>query len=242
MDISGKFTGLHVLNPMSGSSGYYANNNKIFFDTGQFYGFDYQNGFDPIFGYSYTGFSFPEGSGFSGLNFSNSGYGIMTGNIGSRNAIIEIGSFSGFTGMPGFNVNVGFDYIVNEDTFQYNNINFISDIPNQITGNGIVTGNIGYKNYIIIDDNFGFGIMTGEIGYRNIFDKDPLIGYFYKKNQTGLKTTGPQFTLSTGESKKYIDLTYSIFQVNSNDRVGLDISKNLSGLKGLNISLQGFFN
>lgn len=241
-DASGKFTGLNILNPISGSSGYFLKGNRIFFSTGNFDGFNNQYGFDPLFGYLFSGFAFPEGSGFSGIEFANSGYGIMTGYIGDRNYVAEYGIFSGMSGMPGFDTAFGFEYIVTPETFQYNNLNFIPDVPNAISGIGIITGNIGYKNYFITDNTFGYGIMTGDIGYRNIYDQDPFIGYFYKKTISGNKYIGPQFTISTGQKYNYINMKNSIFQVNNKEIIGIDIVKNLSGIKGIIISIEGFFN
>lgn len=62
-------------------------------------GFDNRSGFDPLAGYSYTGFSFPEGSGFVGINGNTFGTGYMSGLIGSRNFINYSGIYSGFTGL-----------------------------------------------------------------------------------------------------------------------------------------------
>jgi len=61
--------------------------------TYQFEAFESENGFIKQYGYEYSGF-FPAKSGFSGVQFSNSGFGIMTGLIGYRN----LPDFSPLTG------------------------------------------------------------------------------------------------------------------------------------------------
>lgn len=92
---NGIFTGLHILNPSSGSSGYFLNGNKYYFPTGAlFSGFSGQTGFieNKNIKFTYTGFAFSGiGSGiprFSGINNTTSGYGEIIGIIGSRNEII----------------------------------------------------------------------------------------------------------------------------------------------------------
>lgn len=62
-------------------------------------GFDNRSGFDPVYGYNYTGFTFPEGSGFSGINGNENGSGVISGYIGSRNLLVYTGEYSGFTGL-----------------------------------------------------------------------------------------------------------------------------------------------
>lgn len=62
-------------------------------------GFDNRPGFDALAGYNYTGFSFPEGSGFVGITGNQFGSGYMSGYIGSRNFIDYTGTYSGFTGL-----------------------------------------------------------------------------------------------------------------------------------------------
>jgi hypothetical protein len=115
MDPIGRFTGFQNLNIISGSSGYFINTPsdyiQTFFPTGNSF-----NNFIGMYGiytgsqYSsyHTGFSFPLGSGFSGIGGATSNtYGIMTGVIGAANIFIP---FSGFSGRQGIDIGLGFEY------------------------------------------------------------------------------------------------------------------------------------
>lgn len=115
MDGIGRFTGFQNLNIASGSSGYFINTQsdyiQTFFPTGtSFNNFVGMYGIYTGSGYSsyYSGFSFPLGSGFSGIGGATlDTYGIMTGVIGAANIFIP---FSGFSGREGIDLGLGFEY------------------------------------------------------------------------------------------------------------------------------------
>lgn len=243
MNEFGQFTGFNISNPAIASSGYFINSTKFEFPKGgQFNEFNYMPGFDINYGYSYSGFSFNFGSGFVGTNYSNSGTGSITGYIGSRNILINTGIFTGINNsMFGFTDNLGFQYIVNQNTFQYDNVNYIPNNPELSFGPGIITGNIGYKNISGIDFSFGTGVMKSIIGYRNLFNFAPLTGNFYYKNDDGSKIIGPGFNLPIGDASKKFDLSNKVFAVPADKFIGLDLNRTLSGLYGLSVALFGYY-
>lgn len=253
-------------NGISGLSGYYIGNNIFKFRSGnQFSGFDDQNNFYPDPGYKFEGFdlnnlfSFSDAIGTSVI-LQKTITGFMSGELDSFNNFIKFtginassgyiidgtkyyftGTFSGITsGMFGFTDNLGFQYIVDQNTFQYDNSNFIGNNGN-ITGSGIITGNIGYKNIIGTDYTFGSGSMKSIIGYRDLYDTSPLLGKFYYKNDNNEKIFGPEFTLNTGNITNKINLSNNVFIVPEDKFLGIDIYKTLSGLNGFNIALFGFY-
>ena len=140
------------------SSGYFINTLsdyiKIFFPTMGYTGFDKMYGIYTGSGYSsyYTGFSFPLGSGFSGLNgATNNTDGIMTGIIGGANIFIP---FSGFSGRPGIDIGLGFEYTgmhfdINEDFFS-----------------GLIFDGAGYT-----------GQWIGGVGKRNVSGRQDITGF-----------------------------------------------------------------
>jgi hypothetical protein len=234
-------------------SGYFISGTQYYFPTGTgFANFSGQFGFDEYLGYSYTGFTFPEGVGFSGLTFPSSGTGILTGYIGHRNVLT--GEFvSGF-------IKIISDYDFTVATGR----NFVSGYFIDRTRTGFDTGipfsgfdgRSGFDNYWgytfsgffptssgFSGSNFlysGSGIMTGAIGYRYIPNLNPLSGQFYYKNNLGDKTAGPSFILNSGE--KFYESTSVFYPVSGKRIIGFDIHNTLSGLSDVNIVLMGYYN
>jgi hypothetical protein len=97
----------------------------------------FQDNLDFLAGGLFTGFSFPLGSGFSGLYDNLSGTGIQTGFIGSRYYLMESGSFSGFSGFSGFS-----DAFLNEINidFSFQNGSGFSGLYFQDSGYGVISG------------------------------------------------------------------------------------------------------
>lgn len=152
MNSSNEFT-LH------NSSGYFIDTPsdyvKVFFPTGgNFNKFIQMYGMYTGSGYSsyYTGFSFPLGSGFSGLNgLPNNTSGIMTGIIGAANIFIQ---FSGFSGRPNIDLGLG---------FEYSGMHF--DILNDFFSG---------SNF----DGYGYtGEWIAGIGKRNVSGKEDILGF-----------------------------------------------------------------
>lgn len=251
---------------VSGISGYYMSGSPIRFLTGNnFSGFNGLSGFDNSLGYKFDGFNENTFTEFQGIGVSVivqkpitgfvSGYlnefnqfSMFTGNNAGSGYIISglryyfSSPFSGITsGMFGFTDGLGFSYIVDQNTFQYDNTNFISDMSGISFGSGIITGNIGYKNAIEKDTSFGTGIMFANIGYRNVFNFSPLSGNFYYRNDDGSRINGPFFKLNIGEISEKIDLSNSVFKVPADKFIGIDINKTLSGIYGLSIALFGYY-
>lgn len=249
-----------------GLSGYYINNNIIKFNNkNRFSGFDGESGFNQDPGYEFKGFNLNNLFSFTGngaiiilrkpitgfvsgeLSQSNQ-FEIFTGTNASSGYILDgnkyyfTGEFSSGikSGMYGFTDGLGFEYIIDQNTFQYDNSNFIGDGGN-IFGSGIITGYIGYKNITGIDMAFGSGTINSIIGYRKIYDTSPLLGQFYYKNDNNDKINGPLFVLSTGSINNKINLTNNIFEVPQDTFVGIDILKTLSGISGLSIALHGYY-
>jgi hypothetical protein len=256
-DTFNRFTGFQLLNTVSGSSGYFINGRRYVFPTNNMSGFSgLSNFFYEQLGFAYTGFSFPEGSGFSGTTAQTytrgimtgfigyrmlpSGSGAITGIIGSRNISQSSGNFNGFNGLSGFSAITGFQYIVNQDTFNYNNENFISD--NGTDGPGIITGNIGWRNVLRYDRTYGTGIFTGIIGYRNVPKMIPLSGSLYYKDRYGNKYSFFPFSINSGEMyNEYFGYNIGFF-ITGKNRVGFDIYNTLSGLEDVNIVMEGYYN
>jgi len=252
------FIPLRTLSILSGSSGYFLNNVQYVFSNTQFNQFNNLEFFDA--GFSYTGFTFPLGSGFSGIGTNPTGnniygiitgvigsrnfytgVGVLTGFIGSRNNLVQSGTFNGFTGMFGFSTQSGFNYSgFNNSTFFYTNLNFVQD-NNFSTGYGYITGLIGTRRLTKFNKNFGSGIFTGLIGYRNFPENRPLSGMFYKKNKTGLKEYGLSFGINSGHLFAENFNSNNVFEVDAGSRVGLDIYHSMSGISDVAISLVGFY-
>lgn len=256
-DTFNRFTGFQLLNSASGSSGYFINGRRYVFPISDMSGF---SGLGQFFydnlGFSYTGFSFPEGSGFSGtvaqpytrgimtgfIGFRSlpSGTGMITGMIGSRNVPQSSGAFNGFNGLSGFNLQQGYQYSIDINTFNYTNANFIGE-SGLTSGLGVITGNIGYRNVIRLDKNFGTGIITGIIGYRNVPYMSAFSGKFYRKDKYGNKNILFPFSINSGEFYKEYDSNSVGFFISGGSRLGIDIDNTLSGIGGVNIVMEGFY-
>jgi hypothetical protein len=228
-----------------------------------FEGFDNESGFDN-FGYEYSGFFTMPNSGFSGLGMpylfpetvtgfvsgflsgENNTFVRFTGFSGSSGYILSgnkyyfLPSFNGFNGLEGFNSQQGYQYIVDINTFNYTNANFIGE-SGRTSGLGVVTGNIGYRNIIKLDKNFGTGIMTGIIGYRNVPYMSPFSGKFYRKDKYGNKNILFPFSINSGEFYKEYDSNSIGFFVSGGSRLGIDIENTLSGIGGVNIVMEGYY-
>jgi len=114
----------------------------------------------------FTGFSFPLGSGFSGL-FDEFGTGIQTGIIGSKNKFLLSGSFSGFTGQSGFNQ--GFLDAINIDFNFYDGSGF-SGLYNSQTGIGMMSGLITTgRSPFLFGDPIYFASQIASITYGGNF-------------------------------------------------------------------------
>lgn len=135
---------------------------------GTFSGFSGLFDFDQSEENSYSGF-FIESSGFSGIDYINSGIGILTGIIGSAFLYYKSGIFSGFSGESGFSNENGYEY---KGFFQEN-----SGIIEEINVGNIVrmTGYIGYRNNFIKNPLYsGFsGIPSFEYGWKYIWRDQP---------------------------------------------------------------------
>lgn len=253
-----RFTGFQDLNIISGSSGYFINNTRYTFPTGnEFSGFSGLQFFYTSLGFRYTGFSFPEGSiftaatvpqtytrgimtGFIGYRLFPSGSGLLTGLIGERYVPISSGEFSGISGLFGFSDELGYEYAGNINNFTYTNLNFIGE-NGAVSGPGVITGYMGYRNFIKYDKTYGTGIVTKVIGYRNVPNMRPLTGIFYHKDKYGNKYPTFPFSINSGEKYKEYDSNSFGYFVSGGYRVGFDIYNSLSGLKGLNIVMEGYY-
>jgi hypothetical protein len=218
------FSGFSEIDKLS--SGYFFEGSQRAFPTGQsFSGFSGQLGFSNETGFIYSGF-FQFSSGFSGIEFTNSGTGIYTGFIGSRNFFYKSGEFIGFAGEnPNeFDAYLGFAY----SGFPYITGSGFSGVDNTSSGTGILTGILGYRNlyeniplsgfsglpefdsylgfqfsglnfpsYTVktINGNTGPGYASGIIGNRNVlrsfgteeqgFDNIPSFEYGWRYNPSG---------------------------------------------------------
>jgi hypothetical protein len=209
------------------SSGYFLNGVQKTFPTGEYFsGFSGEIGFDAQTGFSYSGF-FQAFSGFSGIQFTNSGTGIYTGFIGNRTFLYKSGIFLGFSGenQNEFDNYLGFSY------YGFNSLigSGFSGIDNLATGSGILTGIVGLRNiyenvplsgfsglpgfdeylgfefsgfnlttYTVqtVNGNIGSGFASGIIGKRNIirysgsvtdgFDNIPSFEYGWRYNPNGV--------------------------------------------------------
>jgi hypothetical protein len=112
-------------------------------------GFVGRSGFNEEDGYKYTGFSFPEGSGFSGINNQPTGSGVITGFIGSRNFVYYTGVYSGFSGLLE-NYNQYLPRVVYAD---FNFTRGSGFLGNSASGYGLLTGIISKSN---IDGEFAY--------------------------------------------------------------------------------------
>lgn len=157
-------------------------------------GFDNRSGFNPVYGYNYTGFTFPEGSGYSGIDGNSFGIGLVSGYIGSRNLLIYTGEYSGFNGLLS---------------------NYNKYLPNVVFANFDFTRGSGF-----IGSRPGAGLLTGIIstgyvkGDASFIDGEPFVQLY-----TG-GISGAVVTLSgvSGVSGVYgisgeydVDLVYSYF-------------------------------
>lgn len=99
-------------------------------------GFDNEEYF--TIGGQFTGFSFPLGSGFSGINGNLSGTGVQTGIIGSKNYLVEFGGeYSGFSGFAEFSP--AFLNEINID-FSFPEGSGFSGLYDSQTGLGVMSG------------------------------------------------------------------------------------------------------
>jgi hypothetical protein len=151
-DQFGNFTGLHLIDISSGSSGYFLNQEKYYFPTGNlFSGFSGQSGFveNDNITFKYSGFSFVSGSGFSGLNFINSGYGVMTGIIGNRSELIPSGfpSINSGANMP--IVDIGDSRSDRKNPLQYKGTAY--DLYQRSTGANLQDKYIDREFYFVAD-------------------------------------------------------------------------------------------
>lgn len=234
-------------------SGYFLSGNQYYFPTGTgFTNFSGQSGFDDYLGYDYTGFSFPEGVGFSGLNFPTSGSGILTGYIGHRNAptgefvsgFIKIISDYDFEIITGRNFVSG--YFIDKAKIGFNTGEVFSGFDGQsgfdnywgYQFSGFFPTSSGFSGTSFI--NSGTGAMTGLIGYRNVPIMSPLTGQFYYKDKNSNKNLGFNFTLNSGE--KFYESASIFYPVSGKQLVGFDILNTISGLKNLNVVLMGYYN
>jgi hypothetical protein len=186
MDSIGRFSGFQNLNIISGSSGYFINTPsdyvQVFFPTGNsFNNFIGMYGIYTGSGYSsyHTGFSFPLGSGFSGIDgLTSNTYGIMTGIIGAANIFIP---FSGFSGRPNVDIGLGFDY-------------------SGLRGDLYKTSFSG-QSY----DGFGYtGQLISIFGKRNVSGRQDITGFVRTDAKINFIPTASSPTVS-GISGYYLD-------------------------------------
>jgi len=234
-------------------SGYFLSGNKLYFQTGSlFSGFSGLGGFDSNLGFSYTGFSFPEGLGFSGITYANSGTGILTGYIGNRSFLkseyitgfVTITSWHNFTpSSPAVTGTSG--YFIESRVVRFDTGNNFSGFSGQsgfyqnygYAFEGLFASSSGFSGlYSMLS---GSGIMTGVIGYRNIPYMWPMSGRFYYKDQNNIKTLGQPFSIDSG---KYSNINIPIsYGIENGKRVGIDIYNTLPGLSNVNIALVGYY-
>jgi hypothetical protein len=157
---------------------------QIFFPTGNdFNNFIEMYGIYTGSGYSsyYTGFTFPLGSGFSGLNGAiNDSYGIMTGVIGAANIFIP---FSGFSGRPNIDLGLGFEYSgLRGDLYKtsfsgsfYDGSGYTGELIS-IFGKRNVSGKQDITGFIRTNATYNFKIITASP------TESGLSGYFLNNN------------------------------------------------------------
>lgn len=189
--VSGFMDGSNQFAPSS-SSGYFINTPsdyvKVFFPSvGGFDQFINMYGIYTGSGYSsyYTGFSFPLGSGFSGLNGAqNNTDGIMTGIIGAANVFIP---FSGFSGRPDIDLGLGFKYSgMHYDIFE----DFFSGLSFDGAGyTGQWIGGIGTRNVSRQQNITGFTKAVALHNFKLLEINDSGIsGYYLNNNLYKFKT------------------------------------------------------
>lgn len=186
--------GYRVLSGYGALSGIIGTRN-IFYKSGEFEAFENNALFEKYLKYKYTGFSFIEGSGFSGVNFPDSGHGIITGFIGDRNVMNLVGSYSGLSGIPTHEYGW---YYTDEGFFKSGLPNFTGvfsggsfDIGlTGFSGTPFLSGEkiVGYISGYI--NEFGFNTLTGKIGHS---------GYFLSGKQRFF-STGNNFSGFSGQS------------------------------------------
>lgn len=172
------------------SSGYFIDTPsdyiQVFFRTGNlFENFINTYGLYTGSGYSsqYTGFSFPLGSGFSGLNGSpNNVSGIMTGIIGAAHVFIP---FSGFSGRNNIDIGLGYSY---SGPDYYTNEYFFSGWRFDGSGyTGQLINSIGTRNYSGYQEITGFVRTTAKEQFQILSEDLPpgtsgISGYFVDNN------------------------------------------------------------
>jgi hypothetical protein len=203
LNTSGVFSGLHRLNPSSGSSGYFIDDRRFQFPSVGFNGFENQYLFNKSFGYKYTGFSFVEGSGFSGMEFGDSGLCMVTGFIGDRNY---------YTGSGDYTSDIGNRVLLKySGTFnQFNGEPFTFDISTQTYSNVqfFLSGTSGFSG--IDGTTSGYGILTGLIGHKRTFYKSGSFDAFENKYPLFEKYLGYKFTgFALPEGSQFSGAEYS---------------------------------
>ena len=259
--------GFNSLTGKIGHSGYYLSGKQRFFNTGSnFSGFSGQSGFDFPHGYAYTGFSFPDGSGFSGINWPvvnrESVVGFLSGYMNQyslflpyQNLYPELSSSGYFLDQeqkifPTGNLFSGFANELNSNLYEYSG--FFIDGPSGFSGtefsnsgNGILTGIIGYKNNLYYPLS-GSGIVTGFIGSRNhlIYSNSGVLTGFigYKNYISGLKLTYGQFVRLTYETITRIPALTGITPITGSHLVnGTFIASGKLKLVGLHEYIFGYW-
>lgn len=182
----------------------------------------FQNNTDFPAGGLFTGFSFPLGSGFSGLQ-GDTGIGIQTGFIGSRYSLTESGSYSGFSGFARFS-----DAFLNEINvdFTFQNGSGFSGLYFQDSGYGVISGLITTgRSPLLFGDPIYFvpsifsmtyggnftGFITGDFIFTGIIPDITGLRYlsgtvFTYAINSGYSTTGD--VLSTGSYPEILSLNY----------------------------------
>jgi hypothetical protein len=205
-DSSGIFSSINEEN----CSGYFISGQQYYFPTGDLFdNFNNQSGFDPYLGYIYSGFSFQNGSGFSGNQFPTSGSGIMTGFIGNRSVVNFSGAYSGLSGIP-----------THEYGWYYTDEGFFgSGLPNftgAFTGGKFDIGLTGFSG-----TPFGYGekiigFISGYVNELNNFIRLDNVnipnfkGYsgYYIENEQRFFPTGNLLSGFSGQSGFDINLQY----------------------------------
>lgn len=239
LNSSGVFSGLHQLNPLSGSTGYFIDGTRFVFPSVGFNNFENQSLFNKNIGYNYTGFNFVEGSGFSGIEFGDSGLCTVTGSIGDRNYYTgngiyttDIGSRILLTYSGEFN---GFDgEIFTQDikTHSYSGARFF------------ISGTSGFSG--IGGSTSGYGILTGLIGSRTVFYKSGQFEAF-ENNQLfqeylGYKYTGFSFPQGSGFSGvDFLNSGHGIITGFIGDRNTVNFSGAYSGLSEIPTHEYGWY-
>jgi|694.fasta_scaffold10587_2 hypothetical protein len=174
-------------------------------------GFDNRPGFDPLAGYSYTGFSFPEGSGFAGINGNTFGTGYMSGFIGSRNFIDYTGIYSGFTGLLD-KYNQYLPWVIFPNFEFTRGSGFIGSVPGYGLLTGVIsTGDVSGDAAFVVS-NIGSGLYLTGLQRTGInisgIDFGPID--FSIGNISGM-VTGASYTLAIISGGTFFETGYTGF-------------------------------